>query len=103
MITPKLVRAGRFNLTRAAVMNRTSDIADLFGFLRIVPYHIDVDVCRDEVRYCAFSPAFDEMTTFEIVPEYRLTVTVDDARKLVEAKAERVQSEETPHVRTRDR
>lgn len=68
--TIRRMRAGILRVNRNMAVNRPSIVARVFRGIRFTPIQCTVDVMADVITYSGFSPLFEKLEQYCVLPEY---------------------------------
>jgi len=76
---------GRFEVPTELIIKRTDDVREAFRALGCVIVETETSFVRNAIRYIAVCDRFDKVPLGEMIPEYKIRVSIDsDGQAMVE-------------------
>lgn len=75
---------GRIRLTAQSIRDNTQETAEIMSILKFIPVHTEMLFITDDIICTGISPMFRKLEVGEIVPEYTLSIGIDEKGKIKE-------------------
>jgi len=72
---------GKFEISTELIVKRTDDVREAFRALGCVVVETETSFVRNTIRYVAVCDRFDKVPLGEMIPEYKIKVSIDSDRQ----------------------